>query len=143
MLSRDMLSQDLLVALLRLRERNCAQATWLELAVQARVSEWGGHFPLTPSADEATMRGRDPLLAWPVRQRCDSLRDWCARVMAFAVPNRAALDSVVRHVAAGGVLELGAGTGYWARALLECGAHSWHSRWSTFQVLQLTVLFVL
>ena len=75
------------------------------------------------------MRGSDPALPPPVRARCDATRDWAARLQAFAVPNRRAVGACRRALEACeaggrgqregpvaaevGVVEVGAGLGYW------------------------------
>lgn len=75
------------------------------------------------------MRGSDPGLPPPVRARCDATRDWAARLLAFAVPNRRAVSACRRALEAcgsggrgrqegppvgeAGVVEVGAGLGYW------------------------------
>ena len=56
----------------------------------------------------------DPLLeSW----RHNS-RDWLARLYAFAVPNTAALAELSTHAP---IVEIGAGTGYWASQLKNMG----------------------
>lgn len=64
------------------------------------------------------MRGSDPALPDPIRARCDATRDWSARLLAFAVPNRRAIEACRRAVdacgsQAAGIVEVGAGLGYW------------------------------
>lgn len=88
------------------------------------------------------MRGSDPGLPPPIRVRCDAMRDWSARLLAFAVPNRRAVDACRRAIqaclrtgtggqgqgqghqeaaaAAVGIVEVGAGLGYW-KWVLEGG----------------------
>lgn len=91
------------------------------------------------------MRGSDPGLPPPIRVRCDATRDWSARLLAFAVPNRRAVDACRRALeacvgtgvgtggqgqrhqeaaaAAVGIVEVGAGLGYW-KWVLEGGGDS-------------------
>jgi len=45
-------------------------------------------------------------------------RAWCVRRYAFAIPTEAALDAIARYAP---IVELGAGTGYWAWLLRERG----------------------
>eukprot|EP00953_Heterococcus_sp_UTEX-ZZ885_P005989 3702-Heterococcus_DN1.PRE.1 len=83
----------------------------------------------------------DDALPSLVRERCDSIRDWSARVMSFAVPNTAALAVIAQVCSAGGgsstssssskgsssaanssaaqLIEVGAGVGYWIHALQQ------------------------
>lgn len=65
----------------------------------------------------------NPLLAayrcW-LASRDDLARTDAVARYAFAVPTDDALDAVARH-APGGIVELGAGTGYWARLLSDRG----------------------
>lgn len=74
------------------------------------------------------MRGSDPALPPPIRARCDATRDWAARLLAFATPNRQAVDVCRRAVdACGGqgikIVEVGAGLGYW-KWVLEGGGRA-------------------
>jgi hypothetical protein len=56
----------------------------------------------------------DPVLEiW--RHNC---RDWLARLYAFAVPNQACLEELAKHTP---IVEMGAGTGYWASQLKNMG----------------------
>lgn len=48
------------------------------------------------------------------------VRDRAIRAFAFAVPTDQALDAIARH-SPGGVVEVGAGTGYWAHLLHQRG----------------------
>ncbi|CAM9985385.1 unnamed protein product [Discosporangium mesarthrocarpum] len=118
-----------------------AQAAWLETAVSTGAHEWVPWFPLRPGHPEGTMRGSDPALPPPIRARCDAVRDWSARMMAFAVPNRAAIEAMLSVAAEVtperaprpgpgpgltkakkvGLVEVGAGLGYW-KWVLE---HGW------------------
>lgn len=107
-----------------------AQSAWLETAVCASANSWVPHFPPRFGENEGTMRGSDPGLPPPIRVRCDATRDWSARLLAFAVPNRRALNACRRALdacgvgggggqegGAGGIVEVGAGLGYWKWAL--------------------------
>ncbi|KNC85180.1 hypothetical protein SARC_02637 [Sphaeroforma arctica JP610] len=87
------------------------QGTWIEMEICAQSRSWVGNFPLQDSPNaEKTMRGPDPLLPQPISLRCDSVRDWSARLMAFAVPNTRAYDVLSKF---GTIVEVGAGVGYW------------------------------
>lgn len=65
----------------------------------------------------------NPLLdafdAWLIRPDGSVRADAIAR-FGFAIPSADALDAIVRHSPAG-IVELGAGTGYWARLLAQRG----------------------
>ncbi|CBJ25527.1 conserved unknown protein [Ectocarpus siliculosus] len=111
-----------------------AQSAWLETAVCASAKSWVPHFPPRFGDNEGTMRGSDPGLPPPIRLRCDATRDWSARLFAFAVPNRRALDACKRALDAcgvgggggqqggsGGIVEVGAGLGYWKWVLEGLG----------------------
>lgn len=121
-----------------------AQSTWLETAVSANSKSWVPNFPPRFGDNEGTMRGSDPGLPPPIRVRCDATRDWSARLLAFAVPNRRAVDACRRALeacvgtgagtgtreqgqekaaAAVGIVEVGAGLGYW-KWVLEGGGDS-------------------
>lgn len=101
------------------------QASWLELEVCAKFGQWSQGFALEPSPYEGTMRGSDPLLPAPLRVRCDSIRDWAARIFSFAVPNNAAKQLIIDACSSASsngtakdmtnvdILEIGAGTSYW------------------------------
>ena len=43
--------------------------------------------------------------------------------IGFAIPTREALDVIVKHASPHGIVEMGAGTGYWAAKLREHGAN--------------------
>ena len=73
-----------------------------------------GH--LTPGKYEGTMRGNDPLVTDILRTFWDSMRDRVAQIWAFAVPNQEAAE-VIEKYQGQGVIEIGAGTGYWAKYL--------------------------
>eukprot|EP01134_Creolimax_fragrantissima_P000395 CFRG0395T1 len=89
------------------------QSTWVELEICACAADWVPYFPLKESLnEEKTLRGVDPLLPQPIAERCDSVRDWSARLMAFAVPNREACEALAKF---DHLLEIGAGVGYWKR----------------------------
>lgn len=94
------------------------QSAWLETAIAADAKSWVSHFPAQFGEAEGTMRGSDPALPAPIRARCDAMRDWSARLLAFAVPNRRAVDACRRALracgaTAAGIVEVGAGLGYW------------------------------
>lgn len=116
-----------------------AQSSWLETAVSAGAERWVPHFPPRFGDNEGTMRGSDPGLPPPIRARCDATRDWSARLLAFAVPNRRAVDACRRALEAcrsgggqgrpgsaadGGIVEVGAGLGYWKWVVEGSGAFS-------------------
>lgn len=105
-----------------------AQLTWLETAISANARSWVPHFPPRFGEPEGTMRGSDPALPTPIRARCDAMRDWSARLLAFAVPNRRAVSACRRAVEAcggkgSGIVEVGAGLGYWKWVLENDGIH--------------------
>ena len=94
------------------------QSTWLETAVSAAPRAWVPFFPPRFGEPEGTMRGSDPALPYPIRARCDATRDWLARLYAFAVPNRRAVEACQRALGVcggpgSGIVEVGAGLGYW------------------------------
>ncbi|CAM9782009.1 unnamed protein product [Chrysoparadoxa australica] len=95
--------------------------SWLELEVRAEVSKWLGNIPLEPSKYEGTMRGSDPMLPQPLRMHCDSIRDWSARIMAFAVPNKNAMAVLGRYTH---LIEMGAGLGYWKKCYHDASQRS-------------------
>lgn len=74
--------------------------------------------------ERPTLDGPNPLLdAWRGaigRPDEPSVRDEAIARFAFAVPDEGALSTVER-VSPGGVVEIGAGTGYWARLLADRG----------------------
>lgn len=103
-----------------------AQSTWLETAISADAKSWVPHFSPRFGEAEGTMRGSDPALPPPIRARCDAIRDWSARLLAFAVPNRRAVAACRRALEAcggdaTGIVEVGAGLGYWKWVLEERG----------------------
>lgn len=65
--------------------------------------------PLFDGWADAVARGRDP-----------EERDALVHRYSFAVPDEAALEAI-RRCSPSGVIEIGAGTGYWARLLLDRG----------------------
>ena len=75
-------------------------------------------------SDRAEMPGANPLLdAWVdavANGRDPQARDELVRRYSFAVPDERALDAI-RGLSARGLIEVGAGTGYWARLLAERG----------------------
>lgn len=77
---------------------------------------------LTPGKYEGTMRGNDPLVTDALRTFWDSMRDRAAQIWAFAVPNREAAEAIKKYQG-GGVIEIGAGTGYWAKHLQDNGVN--------------------
>lgn len=82
------------------------RARWCEgesLAVRARV-------------DAADKKVRRALLDWQ-----SGGRDCGARWLAFVVPNAAVLDTLAKEAGETGVVELGAGNGYWAGLLSKQG----------------------
>ena len=108
------------------------------MTVHAEGGKWICAYPLQDSQDEETMRGTDPRLPWPVRRRCDSQRDWAARIMAFAVPNAAAIRAIAQHTKNLTILEVGAGTGYWQQCLSASGMYlTWFWHCGTAVKLQL------
>ena len=66
------------------------------------------------------MRGNDPSVSESLRIYWDSQRDRAAQIYAFAVPNKQALQAFKKHES-NGIIELGAGTGYWANYLQKNG----------------------
>lgn len=72
----------------------------------------------TPGKYEGTMRGADPIACDTIRLFWDACRDRVAAWSAFACPDAGAI-AAIRGFAAGsdGVVEVGAGTGYWAALL--------------------------
>ena len=67
------------------------------------------------AAPHASMKKRgDPLLPPATRLWNDSCRVWACHLYAYATPSPAALDALARHAP---LLEIGAGTGYWASCL--------------------------
>eukprot|EP00798_Chlamydomonas_sp_ICE-L_P023336 gene23336-30585_t len=65
---------------------------------------------------EMTLKKADPLCFELLRKWRDNCRDFAARFYAFAVPNEEALDCMMQHTP---IVELGAGTGYWASLLRQ------------------------
>jgi len=72
-----------------------------------------------PTDGSNTMKGRDPLAASAVHSWRDSIRVWACHSYSYAVPNEAALGVLSRHAP---LVEVGAGTGYWASILQNRGA---------------------
>eukprot|EP00730_Choanoeca_flexa_P013762 TRINITY_DN5678_c0_g1_i2.p1 TRINITY_DN5678_c0_g1~~TRINITY_DN5678_c0_g1_i2.p1 ORF type:complete len:573 (+),score=92.69 TRINITY_DN5678_c0_g1_i2:126-1721(+) len=63
---------------------------------------------------------RAPPPATPVLQEWwDCCRDWPAHLYAYAVPNDAAMQAMLEHC--GKIIEIGAGTGYWAAYMQASG----------------------
>ena len=52
----------------------------------------------------------------------DAARDWSCTLYAYAVPSRRAIETLVALSRRGGMIEVGAGTGYWGKLLEEGGA---------------------
>lgn len=73
--------------------------------------------PLRPG-ERVTRSGTDPLASLPVHAWRASARVWACHLYAYATPTRAALDALA---ALGPLVEVGAGTGYWAAALRSRG----------------------
>jgi len=99
------------------------QARWRETVAQL----WGmGLVPKSvhdcspaPAREPATMKGEDPLASAIVRAWRDSVRVWACHTYSYAVPSEAAL-SVLKEQSP--LVEVGAGTGYWAALLRARGA---------------------
>jgi hypothetical protein len=71
-------------------------------------------------ADEGTMRRTDPVSCQTLRLWRDAVRDRAASWAAFAVPSVAACEALQCFVSTNklkGIVEVGAGTGYWAEYL--------------------------
>ena len=66
-----------------------------------------------------TMKGQDPMLPPVLRQWVDSARVWACHIYAFATPSQEALRRLCRFPS---LVEIGAGTGYWASLLRAQGA---------------------
>lgn len=62
----------------------------------------------------ATMKGADPLLPVHIRQWNDGCRIWPCHLYSFATPTAEALAKICSFAP---VVEIGAGTGYWAHML--------------------------
>jgi hypothetical protein len=87
-----------------------AQAT-ARLTAAAPAASAGGYQPSGP-------RGA-PLACQLQREWHDSCRDWAAHLYAYAVPSTEALELLQQHAP---LVEMGAGTGYWAAFLQQAGA---------------------
>ena len=110
-----------ILAYLELREEE-AQEMNLRRAFMESMKEEGG---LSPSTFDDTMRGSCPMGTSTMRLWQDACRDRVCHWSAFAVPDREAL-ALIRDFSTsvngeGRILELGAGTGYWARLLRNEG----------------------
>lgn len=66
-----------------------------------------------------TAKGSDPLAGEAVRKWRDAVRVWACHAYAYAVPNEAALKALKEESP---LVEVGAGTGYWAALLRNRGA---------------------
>ncbi|GBG26251.1 Hypothetical Protein FCC1311_024722 [Hondaea fermentalgiana] len=70
--------------------------------------------------EEWAGRGRPPLQTLSAQTWFDLMRNWPAHIYAYAVPTRGALKEIVNL---GSIVEVGAGTGYWAYHLRTMGAN--------------------
>jgi len=100
---------------MRLREAEAAGPLRLRSLACAALAKG-----VTPGPPE-TRRGRDPLGCAALRAWQAAVRDRVAAWTAFACPNAAAVAALATFAPAAGVLELGAGTGYWAAFLRRRG----------------------
>ena len=105
--------------LLRYLELRTIEASALNLPLlsQAAVELEG----LTVGADEGTMRGSDPLSCQTVRAWWHATRNRVAAWSAFACPSEQAILALKDFSQQRGVLEMGAGVGYWALILRNSG----------------------
>lgn len=97
----------------------------LQGAGRAAVAVGGTGTILSAVSHDRTKRSdANPLLdAWAeaIASGCDpQARDGLVRRYSFAVPDESALEAI-RRLSPRGVVELGAGTGYWARLLADRG----------------------
>ena len=67
---------------------------------------------------QQNLAAHDPVADALLEQWRHNCRDWLARIYAYAVPNKAALESLA---SVGPIVEIGAGTGYWAALLIAKG----------------------
>lgn len=88
-------------------DRTCTTVAALKDACRSEASDG------TPSHASMKPRG-DPLLPPSVRAWNDAGRTWACHLYAYATPTPEALDVLASYSP---LLELGAGTGYWAYAL--------------------------
>lgn len=96
--------------LLRLFHARWRESAWLR-------TEWtSGQEPLVPTDDSTGMKVRDPVAPASLHLWRSSLRA-AAHEYSYAVPSERALAALA-HFA---IVDVGAGTGYWARALRERG----------------------
>lgn len=65
-----------------------------------------------------TMKGGDPVCNKLLAQWRESVRTFACRMYAFAVPTAAAIEVLKQHSP---LVEIGAGTGYWASLLQKAG----------------------
>ena len=94
-----------------------ASALNLPLLTQAAAELEG----LSVGADEGTMRGRDPLSCLTVRAWWHAARNRVAAWAAFACPCEQAITALKAFSEQSGVIEMGAGVGYWALILRNAG----------------------
>lgn len=76
---------------------------------------------LSVGADEGTMRGSDPLSCHTVRAWWHAARYRVAAWAAFACPSEQAITALKSFSEQKGVIEMGAGMGYWALILRNAG----------------------
>ena len=76
---------------------------------------------LSPGPNEGTMRGSDPLSCSTVRAWWHAVRFRVAAWSAFACPSDAAVNALKVFSHGCGLMEMGAGVGYWAMVLRSAG----------------------
>ena len=76
---------------------------------------------LSSGPDEETMRGMDPLSSPTVRAWWHACRFRVAAWAAFACPNTHAIEALKMFSKEEGIMEVGAGVGYWAFVLRNAG----------------------
>ena len=76
---------------------------------------------LGPGPNEGTMRGTDPLSCSTVRAWWHAVRFRVAAWSAFACPNDQAINALRAFSKGCGLIEMGAGVGYWALLLRNAG----------------------
>jgi hypothetical protein len=105
--------------LLRYLELRTIEASALNLSLLSRAAaELEG---LSVGADEGTMRGSDPLSCHTVRAWWHAARNRVAPWAAFACPSEQAIAALKSFSEQNGVIEMGAGVGYWALILRNAG----------------------
>jgi hypothetical protein len=105
--------------LLRYLELRTIEASALNLSLLSRAAaELEG---LSVGADEGTMRGNDPLSTHTVRAWWHAARNRVAPWSAFACPSEQAIAALKSFSEQKGVIEMGAGVGYWALILRNAG----------------------